>query len=141
MKVLILACEEKKGISGRHMRWIGPLKTVSGIKTKLVTKSKSYVSFIFRVLWTTYHFRPDVIISMGADLIGFISILISKFMLGQSIVLSLGGDPISVRQVELASNKRQLLKYKIFHYLNLYVYKNCRYFMVNSYYLKHKLRD
>ena len=97
MKVLILAYKEKNSISGRHNRWIGPLGTISSVSTKLVLKSKSYVSFIFRVLWTSYRFRPDIIISMGADLIGFISILTSK-LLHRPMILSSGGDSVFVSQ-------------------------------------------
>jgi glycosyltransferase involved in cell wall biosynthesis len=141
MKVLILAVKEK---GGRHNRWIGPLKAISGITGKSILKSRSYIPFFFRALWETYRFKPHIIMSIGPDLLGINSILINKLVSHGAVIVSLGGDPITVRLDLLTTmNKRQIAgryKHKLLCYLNLhYVFKNCSYFMVNSHYLRNQL--
>jgi glycosyltransferase involved in cell wall biosynthesis len=139
MKILILAAKEN---GNRHIRWIDPLESIGGVSSTLVLKFRSYGVFFFRSLWTLRRFNPDIIICMGADLIGFIGTLLSKLLLKSSPILSFGGDPIGVRQTVLSDNNgRPLkkLKYYIFHHFNLYVYKNCPYFLVNSHYLRNQL--
>ena len=141
MKVLILAAKEK---GNRHNRWIGPLKAVSGITGKSILKSRLYIPFFFRAFWETYRFKPHIIMSIGPDLLGIISILINKLISHRAVIVSLGGDPITVRLDLLATmSKRQIAnryKQKLLCYLNLhFVFKNCRYFMVNSHYLRNQL--
>ena len=141
MKVLILAVKEK---TNRHVRWMAPLESVNGVTSKLVLKSRSYIPFFFHALWETYRFKPHIIMSIGPDLLGINSILINKLVSHGAVIVSLGGDPITGRLDLLTTmNKTQIVnryKYKLLCYLNLhYVFKNCRYFMVNSHYLRNQL--
>lgn len=141
MKILILAVKEK---GNRHARWMAPIERISAVTTKLTLKSTSYISFFFRALWETYRFKPHVIMSLGPDLLGAISIILNKLISRQAVILSLGGDPITVRLDLLsAMDKRQIArrcKQKLLCYLNRqYVFKNCYHFMVNSHYLRNRL--
>jgi len=137
MRILILAAEEK---GSRHNRWMAALEAIGGVSSRLVLKSRSYVLFFFHGLLEARRFKPHVIMSVGPDLMGVTSLIISKLASRRPVILFLGGDPIAVRRDLLRAMTRSdifgKMRYEFLCYLNShYVYKYFRHFMVNSSYL------
>ena len=143
-KVLVIAVKDDRR---RYEFLMEPLKRIKTLESEVVLKTKSYLVFLGRLFITAGRFRPDLIIAVEADVIGFSAVLLKQLMFrNRPVILRSGGDSISPRLASfrkfLASRGERSLretlqfhKDRILNILSMYVYAKCSHFIVvnNSY--------
>ncbi|MFX0201993.1 MAG: glycosyltransferase family 4 protein [Candidatus Hodarchaeota archaeon] len=139
IKVLVIAVKDDRK---RFKFLMKPLNITKTIESEVVLKMKSYPVFLVRLLLKAVRFKPDLIIAVEADIIGFSAILLNKLILrSKPVILRSGGDSISPRLTSFRtflssrgerSFKETLRFYKdrILHTLSMYVYDTCSHFIV-----------
>jgi len=149
-KVLVIAVKDDRR---RYEFLMKPLKRIRTLESEVVLKTRSYLVFLGRLFIKAGKFKPDLIIAVEADVIGFSAILLNKLMFrNRPVVLRSGGDSISPRLASfrefLASRGKrsfretlQFHKDRILHALSMYVHAKCSHFIVvnNSY--AHELHE
>jgi len=147
IKVLVIAAKDDRN---RYQFLTEPFKRIKNVQMELVLKTKSYLIFFPNLILKSLKFRPDLIIAIEADLIGFSAVLISKLILHKPVVERTGGDSITPRLnmfkkfplfkiTTPLKHNLHVWKQRILHLFTTYTFSNCSYFIVVSNHYAHHL--